>query len=131
VSHIRFEKPHSLSYHAATRTSLPSIAFVAFRSTVELAGLWLKSIETSGSSVQARMPLSGPLDAAALIASLISCALVSRPGHEGEVDEAHVLGGHADRDAVELALQLREHEAHGLGGTVEVGIIEQVAARAR
>ncbi len=50
VSHIRFEKPHSLSYHEATRQSLPPITLVALRSTVELAGLWLKSIETRGSS---------------------------------------------------------------------------------
>ena len=51
VSTIRFEKPHSLSYQLTTRTSLPSSTAVSRLSTVELAGLWLRSIETSGSSV--------------------------------------------------------------------------------
>ena len=51
VSTMRFEKPHSLSYQLTTRTSLPSITAVSRLSTVELAGLWLRSIETSGSSV--------------------------------------------------------------------------------
>ncbi len=51
VSTMRFEKPHSLSYQLTTRTSLPSITAVSRLSTVELAGVWMKSIETSGSSV--------------------------------------------------------------------------------
>ena len=51
VSTMRFEKPHSLSYQLTTRTSLPSITAVSRLSMVELAGLWLRSIETSGSSV--------------------------------------------------------------------------------
>jgi len=74
VSHIRLEKPHSLSYQEATRTSLPSSTLMPLRSTVELAWLWLKSIETSGSSVTSRMPLSGPDAAAALSAAVISPA---------------------------------------------------------
>ena len=36
---MRLEKPHSLSYQESTRTSLPSITCVCFRSKVELAGL--------------------------------------------------------------------------------------------
>ncbi len=51
VSAMRLEKPHSLSYQETTRTSLPSSTAVSRLSTVELAGLWLKSIETRGSSV--------------------------------------------------------------------------------
>ena len=51
VSTIRFEKPHSLSYQLTTRTSLPSSTAVSRLSIVELAPLWLRSIETSGSSV--------------------------------------------------------------------------------
>src|SRR3954454_15426506 len=50
VSSMRQEKPHSLSYQEATRASLPSSTLTAPMSTVELAGLPLKSIETSGSS---------------------------------------------------------------------------------
>lgn len=48
VSLMRLEKPHSLSYQERTRTNLPSITWVCFTSKVELAGLWLKSLETSG-----------------------------------------------------------------------------------
>ena len=32
VSSMRFEKPHSLSYHAQTFTSLPSMTFVKLES---------------------------------------------------------------------------------------------------
>ena len=49
VSLMRFEKPHSLSYHAITRTSAPSTTCVCVASKVEDIGLWLKSMETSGS----------------------------------------------------------------------------------
>jgi len=49
VSGIRFEKPHSLSYQDNTRTKLPPMTWVWVESNVELAGLWLKSMETSGS----------------------------------------------------------------------------------
>ena len=51
VSTMRLEKPHSLSYQLTTRTSLPSSTAVSRLSTVELAGLPFRSIETSGSSV--------------------------------------------------------------------------------
>src|SRR3546814_1258001 len=36
---MRFEKPHSLSYHDTTRTSLPSITAVSRLSTVDEAGV--------------------------------------------------------------------------------------------
>jgi len=51
VSTMRFEKPHSLSYQLSTRTSLPSITAVSRLSTVELALVCMRSIETNGSSV--------------------------------------------------------------------------------
>src|SRR3546814_10034986 len=77
VSAMRLEKPHSLSYQDSTRTKRPSITCVWVESKVELAGLWLKSIETSGASLKARMPFSAP-PAASLIAALTSCEEVSR-----------------------------------------------------
>ena len=49
TSFMRLEKPHSLSYQEATRTSWLSSTLVADRSTVELWLSWLKSTETSGS----------------------------------------------------------------------------------
>ena len=51
VSTMRLEKPHSLSYQLSTRTSLPSITAVSRLSTVELALVCMRSIETKGSSV--------------------------------------------------------------------------------
>src|SRR5687767_15976241 len=49
TSSIRLEKPHSLSYQEDTLTSVPSETRVSVESKIELAGLWLKSEETSGS----------------------------------------------------------------------------------
>ncbi len=46
---MRFEKPHSLSYQASTRTISPSTTAVCVASKVLEAGLWLKSELTSGS----------------------------------------------------------------------------------
>src|SRR5712692_357194 len=54
---MRLEKPHSLSYQDVTFTSVPSVTRVSVASKIELAGLWLKSEETSGSVLYSRMPL--------------------------------------------------------------------------
>ena len=115
VSLMRFEKPHSLSYQAMTRQSVPSITLVWSMWKTEECGSWLKSVETSGSSVKPRMPFSRCC-AAARIASLISSFEVSLLGDELEVDDRDVRRRHADRHAVELAVQLRQHEADRLGG---------------
>ena len=48
VSSMRFEKPHSLSYHDDTLTNRPD-TFVRVESKLLDAGLWLKSTDTSGS----------------------------------------------------------------------------------
>ncbi len=48
VSSMRFEKPHSLSYHDDTLTRRPD-TLVRVESKFDEAGLWLKSIDTSGS----------------------------------------------------------------------------------
>ncbi len=48
VSDIRLENPHSLSYHPITRASAPSTTAVCVESNVQDAGLWLKSMLTSG-----------------------------------------------------------------------------------
>src|SRR6266567_475302 len=50
VSDMRLEKPHSLSYHDMTRTSVPPTTLVWSSAKDDDAGLWLKSIETSGAS---------------------------------------------------------------------------------
>ena len=51
VSLMRFEKPHSLSYQPITRTSAPSMTWVWVPSKVQEKGTWLRSTETSSSSV--------------------------------------------------------------------------------
>src|SRR5690606_36223326 len=76
VSSIRFENPHSLSYQLLTLTRRPE-TFVSVASKVLEAGLWLKSTDTSGSVVKARMPFIGP-SAASFMIALISSTVVSR-----------------------------------------------------
>ena len=61
VSHILFEKPHSLSYQDNTLLNLPLITCVWVKSNIELCGLWLKSLDTNGSEFVARIPFNGPL----------------------------------------------------------------------
>src|SRR5208282_5271412 len=50
VSIMRLEKPHSLSYHDMTRTSVPSITLVWSMWKTAECGSWLKSLDTLGSS---------------------------------------------------------------------------------
>ena len=45
---MRLEKPHSLSYQPITRAIAPSTTAVCVASKVQQAGLWLKSMLTSG-----------------------------------------------------------------------------------
>src|SRR5688500_18394938 len=77
VSHMRLEKPHSLSYQERTRTSVPSITLVWSIAKLEECGSWLKSAETFGSRVKSRMPLSSWL-AARSMAPLTSSVVVGR-----------------------------------------------------
>src|SRR5439155_9774884 len=51
VSAIRLEKPHSLSYHDITRTSVPFMTLVWSMWNVAECGSWLKSMETLGAVV--------------------------------------------------------------------------------
>src|SRR6056297_274541 len=51
VSDIRFEKPHSLSYQVRIRHIAPSMTFVWSVWKIDEWGSWLKSMETSFSSV--------------------------------------------------------------------------------
>src|SRR5450631_2235149 len=77
VSIMRFEKPHSLSYQETMRHKRLSMTVVCVTSKDELNGLWLKSMDTRGSSTTPRMPFNLPL-AALRIRSLISSTVVSR-----------------------------------------------------
>ena len=129
---MRFEKPHSLSYQERT---LHEVAVHdrgrAARRRSTSSGVPMKSLETSGSSLYSRMPLSGP-SAAAFIAALT--VLLGRRLLEldRQVDERDVRRRHADGHAVELAV--RAPAARGrapCAAPVVVGIIDSAAARAR
>ena len=74
----------------------------------------LKSIETSGSSETPRMPRMGPA-AAARKASLSSSTLGRAADRRGEVDDADRRRRHAQAEAVEPALEVRDDQGEGLG----------------
>ena len=129
TSSMRLEKPHSLSYQEVTLTSVPSETRVRPASKIELAGLWLKSDDTSGSVLYSRMPLRSP--SARLLHRVVHFLHRGRLlRHEGEVDDRHVDGRHADREAVELAVQVRQHQADR-GGGAGLGRDHVVAGGAR
>src|SRR5512139_1881956 len=77
VSSIRLLKPHSLSYQLDTFTRVPSATLVRVASKMLECGSWLKSTETSGAVLYARMPLSSFSDAA-FSTLLTSSTLVAR-----------------------------------------------------
>jgi len=52
-------------------------------------------------------------------------------GLDDEIDDGHVRRRDAERDAVELALELRQDERDSLGAPVEVGTMFKATARAR
>src|SRR5882724_2138615 len=133
VSTMRLEKPHSLSYQLSTRTSLPSITWVCLRSKVELAGLWLKSDDTSGWSFVARMPLRGLLlaVAASMMALLTSSTEVGRFGTNlKSIMETLGVGTRMDEPS-SLPFSSDRKSPTALAAPVVVGIIESAAARAR
>ena len=51
VSHMRFENPHSLSYHAVTCIKWSSITRVWVASKIELCLSFVKSMDTKGLSL--------------------------------------------------------------------------------
>src|SRR6185437_8502523 len=63
ASIMRLEKPHSLSYQEHTLTSVPSMTLVSVASKMEECGSPLKSTDTSGRSLYARMPFRLPVAA--------------------------------------------------------------------
>src|SRR6202035_6136567 len=77
ASTMRFEKPHSLSYHDSTRQKRLPITAVCVRSKVELCESWLKSLDTTSSLTTPRMPLKRFEPAAFSMRPLISSLAVS------------------------------------------------------
>ncbi len=77
-------------------------------------GLPLKSMETSGASSNWRMPLSLPFGRGLERGVHFFLGGLLRD-LEHHVHDRDVRRGHAERHAVELALQFRQHEGHCLG----------------
>src|SRR5258705_13833960 len=127
VALIRVEKPHSLSYQESTRPSPPSTSWVCGRATVEDAATWLKSIETSGSLVTARMPFSGPLGAAASKAEFISSTVTLRLGTKLRATPEAVGGGTRGGEGSRLAFRGGITPPTALAGPAEVGVIDRRA----
>jgi hypothetical protein len=118
-----------LSYHATTFTS-PATTLVDAASTMDEAGLPVKSMETSSCSSYARMPLSGP-SAAARRASFTSAAVTVRPS--SQVRSTTETSGVGTRTAMPSILPFTSGITRlvALAAPVVVGIIDRAAARAR
>ena len=98
---------------------------------VDEAGSWLKSIETFGCVGVGEDALELLLGGALRIAVVDLVLRGRRSGDELEVDHRHVRSRHADGDAVELAVEFRQHEADRLRRARRGRDHRQAAARAR
>ena len=100
------------------------------RAAVDEAAMWLRSMETTGSLVTARMPFSAPSEAA-LIASFSSATEVSRPGtNDRSTTETFGVGTRIDEPS-SLPARAGITSPSALAAPVEVGIMDRAAARAR
>src|SRR5690606_18466216 len=130
VSSMRLLKPHSLSYHEQTFTSVPSETLVSVASKIEDAGLWLKSTDTSGPSLYSRMPLRS-LAAASRIALFTSSTEVGRfATKERSTTETLMVGTRIAKPS-SLPLRCGSTSPTAAAAPVLVGIIDCVAERAR
>src|SRR5678816_1701279 len=129
VSSMRLEKPHSLSYHAQTLTVV-SMTLVMVASYTEECGSWLKSTETSGPSVYARIPLSAPF-AAAFITVLISSIVVARFAWNVRSTSDTLIVGTRTEKPSSLPLSSGSTRPTAAAAPVLVGIMDCVAERAR
>src|SRR4029079_19413657 len=130
VSFIRLEKPHSLSYQETTRQNVPSTTCVPGRSKMELNGLSLKSVETSGLSLTPSTPFSVPL-AAAIIALLISSTVVGRADWQARSIMLTFGTGTRIEAPSSLPLSSGSTRPTAFAAPVEVGIKFTALARAR
>src|ERR1700729_4229212 len=128
---MRLEKPHSLSYQGMIETKVPSITLVWSSAKLDEAGLWLKSTDTSLSCTTSRMPLSGADEAAAMIAWLISSAVVGRLEMNFRSTSETLGVGTRTETPSSLPFNSGSTSPTALAAPVEVGIMETAAARAR
>ena len=127
---MRLAKPHSLSYHDKILTNRPSTTWVWVRSKIELAGLWLKSVDTSGTSLTARIPLSLPL-AARTMASLIWRTVVRFLAVNVRSTSDTLAVGTRSAVPSSLPASAGSTRPTARAAPVEVGMMLSAAARAR
>ena len=83
---MRLEKPHSLSYQLHTFTRLP-LTRVIVASKLEVVEVWLKSMDTNGPSLYAKIVPS----AASFMTAFTSSTLVSRDASNRLVRQARAV----------------------------------------
>src|SRR4029077_15704907 len=128
-SRTRQEYPHSLSYQDRTLIMRPPITLVYSASTIEEFELPLKSADTKGSSLNARIPLSSPL-AASFRAWLTSSVVVSFSTSITTSTSDTFGVGTRTLIPSNLPFSSGKTNATALAAPVDVGIIEIAAARA-
>src|SRR6266852_1268584 len=127
---MRLEKPHSLSYQAQTFTSVPSATRVRPASRMALAGLWLKSEDTSGSLVYSRRPFRS-VSEACFTAWLTSSTLVGLfATNERSTSETLIVGTRIEKPS-SLPFRCGSTRPTAAAAPVFVGIMLCVAERAR
>src|SRR5450830_492945 len=129
VSSMRFEKPHSLSYHDDTFTRRPD-TLVRVESKFDEAGLWLKSIDTSGSVWYVRMPSRAPSEAD-FIRALTSSTVVSRLAMKDRSTSDTLMVGTRIAKPSSLPFSSGSTRPTAAAAPVLVGIMLMVAERAR
>mmetsp|Transcript_25527 Transcript_25527/g.41901 ORF Transcript_25527/g.41901 Transcript_25527/m.41901 type:complete len:220 (-) Transcript_25527:412-1071(-) len=117
----RFEYPHSLSYQEMTLWKLSLRKMHAPASIVDEAGSWMKSQETTFSSVYPRMPLSSPSEAS-LRAARISSPLAGFS--ERKVKSTRETSAVGTRMAIPVSFPLRAGRTlpTALAAPVEAGM---------
>src|SRR5712671_1161270 len=127
---MRLEKPHSLSYHEHTFTSVPSDTLVSEASKIELAGLWFKSEDTSGSVLYSRMPFRSALLASFTALFTSSTEVIFFATKDRSTIETLMVGTLIEKPS-SLPLRCGSTRPTAAAAPVLVGIMLCVAERAR
>src|SRR2546423_4860280 len=129
-STTRHEYPHSLSYHEKTLPWRSPITIVNGASTIDELELPLKSLETSSSSVTARMPLRSLAAASRNTSLMVAAETGSRVGTAKSTIETFGVGTRSEMPW-NFPFSSGMTRDMALAAPVLVGIIERVAARGR
>src|SRR5438105_14835025 len=127
---MRLEKPHSLSYQEHTLTSVPPEALGSSASKMELAGLWLKSEDTSSSVLYSSMPFRSLSDACFTALFISSTVVGLLATNERSTSETLIVGTRIENPS-SLPLRCGSTRPTAAAAPVFVGIMLWVAERAR